>query len=144
MSATETGVAAADTRVGVSWSGAPMRFEATTDHASMRLEGGGERTAFSPMEALLGSVAGCMAIDVVDILAKMRSEVRSYAAEIEGWRAPDNPRRFLRIRLTHRLTGTMTQEQAERAVELSRTRYCSAMASLDPALVVENAILIQA
>jgi uncharacterized OsmC-like protein len=96
------------------------------------------------MEAMLSAIAGCMAIDVVDILAKMRKAVREYTVECEGWRRDEVPRRFTRIRLTHRLCGPDLDDQsASRAVELSQTRYCSAMASLDPAIEVENVVLVE-
>ena len=54
------------------------------------------------MEAMLSAIAGCMAIDVVDILGKMRKTVSAYAVECEGWRRDELPRKFTRIRLTHR------------------------------------------
>jgi putative redox protein len=84
-----------------------------------------------------------MAIDVVEILSKMRRPPSSYSIDCEGWRAESPPRRFTRIRLLHRAAGPALDEgSVRRAVDLSQEKYCSAMASLDPAIVVENEIVL--
>jgi hypothetical protein len=43
-----------------------------------------------PVEGLLMSLAGCMAIDVVAILKKMRCEIESFRMEIKGAEEPDS------------------------------------------------------
>ena len=92
---------------------------------------------------MLGSIAGCIAVDVVDILAKMRKPAASYEISCEGWRRDDLPRSFLRILLTHRVSGADLDEAiVRRAVDLSQEKYCSAMASLHPNVVVENAVVV--
>ena len=122
------------------WEGG-HRFEASTAHGRHALESGAERSALSPMEAMLSAVAGCMAIDVVDILGKMRKTLTAYSIECEGWRRDELPRRFTRIRLTHRVSGPDVDEASvRRAVDLSQQRYCSAMASLHPEIEVENRV----
>ena len=127
----------------LSWQGG-HRFEVKASKGAIPIASGDDRTALSPMEAMLSAVAGCMAVDVVDILAKMRKNVRSYAVECEGWRRDELPRKFTRIRLTHRVSGTdLDPGSVSRAVELSQTEYCSAMASLDPAIEVENVIAVE-
>lgn len=119
------------------------RFEASTAHATTVLESGENRTGLSPMETMLAAVAGCMAIDVVDILGKMRKPAAAYAIECEGWRRDELPRRFTRIRLTHVVSGAEVDEASvRRAVELSQEKYCSAMASLHPEIEVENVVQI--
>lgn len=127
-------------RAELTWQGA-HQFEARTAHGHAHLESGGDRKALSPMETMLAAVAGCMAIDVVDILTKMRRPPTTYAIDCEGWRRDEAPRRFIRIRLTHRLTGPELDETSvRRAIDLSQERYCSAMASLHPEIEVENRI----
>jgi putative redox protein len=127
----------------VAWTGSGQKFDITTPRAQARLESGAERISLSPMEAMLAAVAGCMAIDVVEILSKMRRPPSSYSIDCEGWRAESQPRRFTRIRLIHRAAGPALDEgSVRRAVDLSQEKYCSAMASLDPAIVVENEIVL--
>ncbi len=132
------------TTARIAWTGTGGAFEVETKRARMRLESGADRTALSPMEAMLAAVAGCMAVDVVDILAKMRRPPTSYSVDCEGWRAGFPPRRFTRIRLTHRAAGSdLDQESVRRAVALSQEKYCSAMASLDPGIEIDNRIILK-
>jgi putative redox protein len=96
------------------------------------------------MEALLIGAAGCMAVDVVDILTKMRKPPSSYSIDCQGWRADDPPRRFTRLELIHTVEGAdLDEPSVRRAVTLSQERYCSAMATLDPNLVVDNRIVVR-
>ena len=126
----------------LTWQGG-HRFEAGTEHGAVTIWSGEDRRSLSPMEAMLSAVAGCMAIDVVDILAKMRKTVRAYAVDCEGWRRDELPRKFT-LRLTHRVSGLDVDDvSVARAVELSQTKYCSAMASLDPGIDVENVIRVE-
>jgi putative redox protein len=84
-----------------------------------------------PVEALLMSVAGCMAIDVVSILDKMRQVPEGLTMEIEGERAPAPPQRFRKVRLVVRIEGNgLAEGKVRRAVSLSEEKYCSVLHSL--------------
>ena len=84
-----------------------------------------------PVEALLMSVAGCMAVDIVSILTKMRAAPESFSMDIEGERNPEPPQRYNRIHMILNLSGAeVTAERADRAVELSKEKYCSVLHSL--------------
>jgi putative redox protein len=92
----------------------------------------------SPVEALLASLGGCMAIDVAMILGKMRCPPSRFDMDLEAVSAPTPPRYFRTVRLHLDLAGDgITDEKVERAVSLSRDRYCSAMVSMRPDLEVE-------
>ena len=84
----------------------------------------------SPMQALAFGLAGCMAMDVVHILKKGRQDVRGLRADLTGTRANDEPRRFTAITLHYAITGSVPDEQVERAIQLSREKYCSVWHSL--------------
>jgi putative redox protein len=97
------------------------------------LEGDTERALRGPkpMELLLGAAAGCTGVDVVSILAKMRLSIRSLLVHVEGERAETHPRVFRRVRLIYEIeTDPPDLEKVKRAVELSATRYCGALATL--------------
>ena len=79
----------------------------------------------SPMQALAFALAGCMAMDVVYILKKGRHELRGLRVDLSGTRVPDTPHRFSRFDLRYTVTGAIEPEQVERAIELSREKYCS-------------------
>jgi putative redox protein len=109
---------------------AGLRFNAAVGPHTLVLDG--ERKAgCSPTEALMLALAGCMAIDVVDILGKMRTAPRAVRAEINGTRADNPPRRFTRLELHFEIAGAGVEAtQAERAIALSREKYCSVWHSL--------------
>lgn len=95
---------------------------------------GGSAAGPSPMDHLLLGLAGCMAVDVRMILGKSRVPLEALEVEVEGERAPEPPRRFVRLRLVYRVKGPREEDQAklERAVALSREKYCSVLHSLRP------------
>jgi putative redox protein len=97
-----------------------------------------------PLEGVLMSLAGCMAIDVVAILVKMRCEIESFRMEIEGQRNPTPPQRLRSIKLTLYLKGGgVTAAKAERAVALSQEKYCSVRHSLREDIEVETDLRIE-
>ena len=79
----------------------------------------------SPMQALAFGLAGCMAMDVVVILSKARQGIKGLRADLSGARAPREPRRFTSFDLRYTITGAVDVAQAERAIQLSRDKYCS-------------------
>jgi putative redox protein len=53
---------------------------------------GDRRSAASPLELLLISVAACTAADVISILLKKRQDVTAYDVEVTGERVDEHPR----------------------------------------------------
>lgn len=84
----------------------------------------------SPMQTLAFALAGCMAMDVVHVLTKGRHDLRGLRADLVGQRAPEEPRRFTSIALHYTLTGDVPPEKVERAIQLSREKYCSVWHSM--------------
>jgi putative redox protein len=84
----------------------------------------------SPMQALAFGLAACMAMDVVHVLRKGRRDLRGLRVDLTGVRETEQPRRFTRIELRFTVTGTIAPEYIERAVQLSRDKYCSVWHSL--------------
>ena len=85
----------------------------------------------TPVEALMAGLGGCMALDIVTILTKMRAAPSSFEMSLEGVRRAEPPRRFEAIRMRLDLEGEgLTEEQVGKAVALSRDKYCSVLHSL--------------
>jgi putative redox protein len=85
----------------------------------------------SPTETLLLSVAGCMGIDMVSFLQKMRCEIKSYKMDIVGERNPTPPQYYTSIEMIISVTGvSLTAKKVERAIALSHDKYCSVYHSL--------------
>ncbi|MGE3403650.1 MAG: OsmC family protein [Vicinamibacterales bacterium] len=106
-----------------------QQFGVTTGSNAFVLDGDGVMGP-SPMELMASSVAGCMAIDVVLILQKGRHPLQALRASFSGERAADPPRRFTSIDIHFQLTGNVPDEAVERAIDLSREKYCSAWNSM--------------
>jgi putative redox protein len=126
-------------RVGLRWTGEDLRFVGgAVGGPEITLESGG-KAAPSPTQLLLVSLAGCMAIDVVDILVKSRVPLDALEVTVEGERAPEPPRRFTAVRLTYRVRGPTPEDQAklQRAVDLSRDKYCSVLHTLRSDLALD-------
>jgi len=126
--------------------GEGLRFEAATESGHVAvLDSGPGRIATSPIELLLISLAGCHAMDVISILRKKQQRVTAYTVHIRGDRRTEHPKSFTSIEIVHRVTGHDLEASAvAHAIELSRTKYCSVTASLDPAIVVRNTFEIVA
>lgn len=84
----------------------------------------------SPMQALAFALAACMAMDVVHVITKGRFNLRGLRANLVGQRAPEEPRRFTAISLHYIVTGEVPPDKVERAIELSREKYCSVWHSM--------------
>lgn len=102
-------------------------------HAQLMDSKGDRHAAPTPMEMLLVSVAGCTAIDVQSILAKKRQDVTDYNVEIEGERADDHPRKFIKFHVHHIVHGRGVSDKAVAdAIKLSDETYCSVAATVKP------------
>lgn len=125
--------------VTLRWTGEGERFEGSAPGGATVLIDGDGKAGPSPMDALLLSLAGCMGIDVLMILEKSRVPVTSLEVAVEGTRPDDPPRRFLSLALEYRITGPGPEHEArlERAVALSRDKYCSVFHTLRPDLDVD-------
>jgi putative redox protein len=82
------------------------------------------------VQLLAIGLAGCMAMDVLDIVRKGRHLVTAFRCLISGDRAPEHPRRLLKVRLHFHLAGDVPGAVVERAIALSRDRYCSVWHSM--------------
>jgi len=88
-----------------------------------------------PTEAMLMSLGGCMAIDIVSILKKMRMDISRLRIDITGERNPDPPQYFKAVEMILHLAGqNLNSRRIERAIALSREKYCSVYNSLRPDL----------
>ncbi len=112
-----------------------MQFVAAGDsgHAILmdsNTESGGHNSAARPMEVLLMGVLGCTAMDVISILKKKRQPVQGFKIFATGERAAENPKKYTKIHLEYVAYGDVDPKALARAIELSETTYCGAMATV--------------
>ena len=116
------------TRVSLTWAG-DLRFSTGTGEPNLVFDSDG-KAGPSPMQALAYGVLSCMGIDIVHILQKGRHPLEGLHCALVGVRADEQPRRFTRIEMTFTVTGDVPRAAIERAVQLSREKYCSAFNSM--------------
>ena len=107
-------------------------------------EAGGQNIGPRPMEVFLAGATACTAFDVVWILKKARQPVTDCVVEAEAERAAEIPKVFTRIHLTYRVSGRgLSRTQVERAVKLSKDKYCSATLMLAKTAQISYDIAIE-
>jgi putative redox protein len=116
--------------VQIEWVGG-LQFDAgRSDGPKVRIDGDAQ-SGPGPFDMLLAAIASCAAVDVVEIMKKQRTPLRALSARVEAYRVKEIPRRLSSAVLHFTLTGAgITAEKAQRAVELSVTKYCSVRSSL--------------
>jgi putative redox protein len=105
---------------------------------------GSKNAAASPMQHFALGIAACMGVDLVHILQRQRKDLRGLEARFTGERSPEDPKRFTHITLHFAVNTDATAEQVQRAIDLSREKYCSAMCSLRDDIGVDVTFAIDA
>lgn len=106
-------------------------------------EHGGRNLGLRPMELVLAGAAACSAFDVVHILRKARQPIADCTVDAEAERAPVEPKVFTRIHLRYAVAGRgLDPHQVERAVKLSKEKYCSATIMLAHTVEITHEIAI--
>jgi len=88
------------------------------------------RAGFTPVQALAFGLAGCMAVDLAVVLGRGRLDLRGLRAHMVATRAAEDPKRLLSVDLRFTVEGDVPPDRVERAIQLSRERYCSVWHSL--------------
>ena len=112
----------------LTWQG-DLRFKATTGQNAIIFDSD-SAAGPSPPQAVAMALGGCMAIDVADIVIKGRHELSSLEVKLTGERREEPPRYFVLFTLHFTLTGNIPPHAVERAIQLSRDKYCSVWHSL--------------
>ncbi|MCX7986506.1 MAG: OsmC family protein [Bacteroidales bacterium] len=91
----------------------------------------------SPKKLLMVSLAGCTAMDVVSILNKMRVNFTNFSVNVIAQVADDHPKKYQNILLEYILdTSPDNLEKVQKAIELSKDRYCGIWNTLAPSLPI--------
>ena len=106
-----------------------LRFGATSGQIAIVVDGD-SAAGPSPVQLLAIGLAGCMGIDVVDIIRKGHHPLSAFRVTISGERAEEPPRRLLAVDLRFHVHGAVPPAVVERAIGLSRDKYCSVWHSL--------------
>lgn len=107
-------------------------------------EVGGENRGPSPKILLLAGLIGCTGVDVRMILHKMKVELSDMKISAEADSSDDHPKIYTKIHLTYTFFGEdLSLEKLERAVKLSKDRYCGVSAMLSKAADITYEIIVK-
>jgi len=102
-------------------------------------DSGGAGDGFRPMELMALGLGGCTGIDVISILQKKRQEVSAFEVRVNTQRKEEHPRVWTNVLIEYVVTGKDIDPAAvERAIELSREKYCPAQNMLKAAVRIES------
>ncbi len=104
--------------------------------------GGGE-SGFRPMQLLLISLAGCSAIDILNILYKQKQHIDHFSVDVFAERENDVPSLFKNINLKIIVSGTLSEVKLVKAIDLTRNKYCSVYHILKETSTIEYSYEIQ-
>jgi putative redox protein len=106
-----------------------MRFVVGTESGhEVVVDNAKGNTGPRPTELVLAAIAGCTAMDVVEILARKRQVVTGYAVKTHGVQRETAPNVFTDITVEHTVEGEVETEAVRRAIELSAQKYCTVSA----------------
>lgn len=129
-------------RVVVNWEGG-RRYRAGREGAPSILLDGDRKDGPGSVDAVISGLAACSAIDVVDILEKRRTPVAALQVDVRYSRVDGIPRRLEHVHLVYRVKTASAPHHVERAVELSREKYCSVSASLAPEVRITTEVEVE-
>jgi len=107
-------------------------------------EVGGHAAGSTPKELLLMALAGCTSMDVIPILKKKRSPVVGYECYVRGTEREEHPTVFTDIHIEYVIYGDgVKAADVERAIDLSRNKYCSVSAMLTASVKITHSYRIE-
>ena len=104
---------------------------------------GGQNQGPRTKKLLLASAAGCTGLDVVEMLRKMRVELKGFDIHIDAEQSDEYPKQYTELKLVYEFRGeNLPEKKIERAVKLSFDKYCGVLAMYKSAVPVSYEIKI--
>ena len=132
--------------ISISWKDG-MAFETEVNGHKLILDAGeqfgGRDLGPRPKILMLVALAGCTAMDVVSILAKMRVELDNFDVKIESEQSEDQPVHYTSMHIIYEFWGkNLPEDKLEKAINLSHERYCGVSAVYRKAMPVTHAFIV--
>ena len=127
--------------LSLDWQG-DLRFASTPGSPAIELHSSTQGVA-SPPQALAYAVMACMAMDIVHVIKKSRCPLEALTVKFEGLRAVEHPRRFVSMAIDFQITGQVDDRLVERAIDMSRDKYCSVWNTIRPDVELRTSFTIQ-
>lgn len=107
------------------------QFDILQNNKHLRIDAADESvsTGFRPKALILSSLAGCTAIDVVELLNKMRVSFSEFDISVKAELTEEHPKIYHKVWLTYFIkVNKEDRSKVERAVDLSQEKYCGVSA----------------
>jgi putative redox protein len=129
-----------------------MSFDSEVDgyqlHFDAEEQFGGTHHGPRPKPVVLSALAACTGMDVVSILGKKQVKFTSFRINVSGEVTEEHPKYYQKIHLVYLVTGPGFKDNEEvsnkvdRAVRLSRDRYCAVSAMLKNSCEITDEIIL--
>lgn len=107
------------------------KFDVLQNNKTIRIDGADEEssTGVRPKALILSALAGCTAIDVVDILRKMKVNFSDFAVEVKADLTEEHPKIYRDVRMVYKVKVAVSDKsKMQRAIDLSMQKYCGVSA----------------
>jgi len=106
-------------------------------------EHGGQNKGPKPKPLMMVALAGCTGMDFVSLMNKTRVPYKSLNIRVIGDITEDHPKKFIKMKMIYEVTGKdIDIKKIEKAVELSKEKYCGVSASYKEAMEIDHEIKI--
>ncbi|SFK31593.1 OsmC family protein [Proteiniphilum acetatigenes] len=107
-------------------------------------EAGGNDAGPRPKRLLLIAAAGCTGLDVMEIVRKMRIDLKGFDIRMEAEMAEEHPKQYTSLKVIYEFEGdNLPEEKLERACKLSFDNYCGVLAMYKKAIPVTYEVIIK-
>ena len=90
----------------------------------------GQNRGMTPMQVLLGSLMGCMSIDIILVLKKQKISPKNYKVDAITKKREGVPTPYEKIHFVVSIDEEIDRKRIHRAISLSLEKYCSVRACL--------------
>ena len=119
------------TKSHTKWLGG-LAFESTNPGGIITIdasiEQGGSGEGLRPKALMLNSLAGCSAMDIANLVGKMRAEIDTFTIDVEGDLTDTEVQTYHTFKVNYNFFGSnLDEEKLEKIVKLSTEKYCGVM-----------------
>jgi len=77
----------------------------------------------APMDTIISALAACTTISIITILKRMHEDFKDFSSHVSWEQEPDPPRVFKKIELFYSVSGKVSEESMEKAINLTFQKY---------------------
>lgn len=133
--------------INVKWTDG-MSFEADVNGFKLSMDAdpefGGKNKGPKPKPLMMVALAGCTGMDLVSLLNKMRVNYESFDIEVVGDLTEEHPKHFTKMKVIYHISGKdVDRKKVEKAVSMSKEKYCGVSHSYKKVMEIEYEINIR-